>query len=368
LREVTADKVQTVVPSEVIARITAQVCLQPGLSGAYQEFLDFSGHEVYFAAEPALVGRTFGEALLAYEHAAVIGLRFSDGRVVLDPPPGTVIGDEDTVVVVGEDDHDLEVSAIGLERPPPRVELPAPGARAPKRFLLVGWSSIGRLLLAELDHHVGAGSSALVLVDRDVMGDDGGPRTDRLEAISVSVRQADTTAAASLADALADAEADHVVILCSRELTPAEADARALTTLMQLRQLLPRLPRRPSVVTELLDVRDVELAPRSGCDDFVVSEHLSSLMMVQLAENRELDAVFADLFGGHGTDLCLKPLSAYLAPDGPVAFAEVVRAARDKAEAVIGYRAGGEVVLNPPKSRPVALGDDEELVVLTPSA
>ncbi len=365
LREVTEGRVLTVVPSEVIARITAQVCLQPGLSDAYQEFLDFSGHEIYFTAEASLVGHTFGEALLAYERCAVIGLRFADGRVELDPSTQTVIAEGDMVIVVAEDD---DAVAAGSPEQRPWTPQPAPTTelRSPERFVVVGWNPMGRLLLRELGQHVAPGSSAVVLVDRGSVSDDDRPTGPG--PLSVTWQEADTTASECLAAVLGDGRVDHVIILCRRDMSVAESDARSLMTLLQVRQLLRALPERPSVVTELLDVRDLELARTGeGADDFVVSEHLSSLMMVQLSENRELAAVFDDLFDGEGTDLCLKPADAYGSPDGPAPFAEAVRAARDKGEAAIGYRSAGKVVLNPAKSRPVRLGRDDHLVVLAPA-
>ena len=366
LLEVTQDRVQVVVPSEVIARITAQVCLQPGLSGAYQEFLDFSGHEIYFTVEASLVGRTFGEALLAYERCAVIGVRFADGRVALDPPTDTVVADGDSLIVVAEDDDAVTAAAVDLSVPA-RRPAPVEEVTGPERFVVVGWNPIGRVLLLELDQRVLNGSSAVVLVDREPgVSVEDRAAVDGLEALAVSWREADTTASESLAEALGDDDVHHVIILSRRDISVAEADARTLMTLLQLRQLIRTLPRRPSVVTELLDVRDVELARTEEADDFVVSEHLSSLMMVQLSENRELAAVFADLFDTEGTDLCLKPAKAYGAANGPAPFMEAVRAARDRGEAVIGYRSKGRVVMNPPKSEPLRLGDEDHLVVLAP--
>ena len=64
----------------------------PGLSVVYIELLDFGGDEIYFNDEPALVGQTFGDALLAYEDSAVIGIaprRRAQPR--LNPPMDTLI-------------------------------------------------------------------------------------------------------------------------------------------------------------------------------------------------------------------------------------------------------------------------------------
>ena len=65
-----------------------QTCRQSGLSVVYTELLDFGGDEIYFHEEPALVGKTFGEALLAYEDSAVIGLQHGDGAIRAEPADG----------------------------------------------------------------------------------------------------------------------------------------------------------------------------------------------------------------------------------------------------------------------------------------
>jgi hypothetical protein len=292
----------------------------------------------------------------------VIGMRFADGQVVLDPPPDTPIAAGDRIIAVAEDDDALAAESVDVSTW--TAGPPLPDERGPERFVVLGWNPIGRLLLSELSHHVAPGSTALVLVDPGAWSADDRAAVEALGGLAVSWREADITASATVQEAMASGDVDHVIILCRRDLTPAESDARTLITLLQLRQATRTIRRRPSVVTELLDVRDVELARTEEADDFVVSEHLSSLMMVQLAENRELAAVFADLFDGKGTDLCLRPVGAYDPPHGPVPFAEIVRSAMERGEAAIGYRSAGRVVLNPAKSEMVDLGEDDHLVVL----
>ena len=64
---------------DLIARITVQTCRQSGLSVVYTELLDFGGDEIYFTEQPALVGKTFGEALLRYEDSHGDRLRTAGG-------------------------------------------------------------------------------------------------------------------------------------------------------------------------------------------------------------------------------------------------------------------------------------------------
>src|SRR5262245_40131519 len=106
---------------------------------------------------------------------------------------------------------------------------------------------------------------------------------------------------------------DHIILLGYRSgVTPAEADARTLLTLLQLPRCLDRSDGTPRIVAELLDSRDVELGRVTAADDLIVSDVLSSLAMAQLSERPELDAVFTDLFDTEGSSITLRPATAYI--------------------------------------------------------
>lgn len=111
-RMVGKDEVQLIVTADLISRIIVQTARQSGLSVVYTELLDFGGDEIYFKEEPALVGRTFGEALLAYEDSAVIGLRDAAHRTHLNPPMETRINAGDQLISIAEDDDTIKLSGL----------------------------------------------------------------------------------------------------------------------------------------------------------------------------------------------------------------------------------------------------------------
>ena len=57
------------------------------------------------------------------------------------------------------------------------------------------------------------------------------------------------------------------------------------------------------VVSEMVDVRNRELAEVTRADDFVVSNKLVSLMLAQASENDALTAIFDDLLDEAGSEL-----------------------------------------------------------------
>jgi len=373
-RMVGGNEVELVPVYDLIARITAQTCRQSGLSVVYTDLLDFGGDEIYFRCEPRLAGRTFGEALTAYENCSVIGLRKTDGRIELNPPPDAEVSAEDALMLIAEDDttitlsenSDPEVAAGTIRNPPPR-------GQKPERTLVLGWNGRAPTMIAQLDRYVPPGSEVSVVASE---GAGLSTRFDGLGHQTVSLRAGNTTDRRTL-DRLGVPSYDHVIVLSySDELSPEEADSRTLVTLLHLREIAERSGRPFSIVSEMLDDRNRELAEIARADDFIVSDRLASLMMCQVSENKEYSAVFEQLIDPEGSELYLKPAYEYVEPGVPLNFYTVVEAACRRGEVAVGYRVEAEagdprksygVRLNPAKSRPINFAGSDKIIVLAES-
>jgi hypothetical protein len=166
---------------------------------------------------------------------------------------------------------------------------------------------------------------------------------------------------------------DHVIVLAYSTLEPQEADAKTLVTLLHLRDMAVRDETPFSIVSEMLDLRNRELAEATQVDDFIVSEHLVSLMMSQLSENAELFDVFTDIFDPEGTEIYLKPIGDYVTTGQAVNFYTVTEAARRRGETALGYRIESEssdsskaygVHTNPKKSEKVVFAPEDKVIVI----
>jgi hypothetical protein len=190
---------------------------------------------------------------------------------------------------------------------------------------------------------------------------------------AVEARRGDTTDRATL-ERLGLERFDHIIVLSYLEgMSVQQADAHTLMTLLHLRDIADRRRLNYSVTSEMLDVRNRNLAEAARADDFIVSGRLISLMLAQVSENKQLNAVFADLFDPEGAEIYLKPVEGYLKPGGPLDFYTVLEAARLRGETAIGYRlhalagdAGRSygVVINPLKSAPVDFQPGDKIIVL----
>jgi voltage-gated potassium channel Kch len=372
-RMVGKDEAQIIVTGDLISRIIVQTSRQSGLSVVYTELLDFGGDEIYFHEEPALVGRTFGEALQAYETSALMGLRLKDGRVQLLPPMDTRIEAGDKMVAISEDDDTIRLSGKTGDIDTAAIQTAAPTARRPERTLLLGWNEQGVTIITELDRYVAPGSELVLVASIDGLGERLAQDCADLESQKLTVRVADTTDRRVL-NALDVPSFDQVIILCySDTLEIQEADARTLITLLHLRDMAEKGGHDFRIVSEMLDVRNRELAEVTQADDFIVSNKLTSLMLAQVSENKELSAVFADLFDPEGAEVYLKLAGDYVELGRPVNFYTVVEAARRRGEVAIGYRLEAHakdaskaygVAVNPVKSEKVTFAATDRIVLL----
>ena len=370
----TKDKVFPLMTGDLIARVVAQTSRQSGLSLVYTELMNFGGDEIYFQQEPNLSGKTFGEALLAYEDSTVMGLRQQDGTILLNPPMDMRIEPGDYLFALSEDDDTVILSrraSIPIEEGLIRTTGKAQ-KRGPERALLIGWNRSARMIVQELDAYVAKGSQVTVLAD------DGRARQDiqvcekKLENQKLTYIPGDTTNR-ELLDSLSIMEYDHVIVLSASGLETQEADARTLVTLLHLRDIVSKDETPFSIVSEMLDLRNRELAEVAQVDDFIVSEHLISLMLAQLSEDDNLYDVFQDIFKPEGAEIYLKPVDDYVETDQPLTFYTVVEAARRRGETAIGYRKVDEsndakanygVHTNPNKSEKVIFSSDDKIIVV----
>jgi voltage-gated potassium channel Kch len=373
-RLVGRDEAKLLLDDDIITRITAQTCRQTGLSAVYMDLLDFDGDEIYFRSEPALVGKTYVETLMAYEDSAVIGLLRGDGAVRLNPPRDTVVGATDQLVVISQREDTIRLTGTGgVEIDEAAIKAAQPVVQVPERTLVLGWNQGRGRLLDELDNYVGPGSAATV-VDESAAAEADVRRVGKRLANQEVTFQVGDTADRHFLETLELARYDHVIVLSDSDtLNPQEADAHTLVTLLHLRDLQERGGFHFSVVTEMLDLRNRQLAAVTRADDFIVSDHLVSLLLAQLSENPQLADVFEDLFNAEGAEIYLRPAESYLEVGAPVSFYTVVEAAARRGETAIGYRQIASehshaerygVRLNPRKSRTVTLQAGDRIVVL----
>ncbi|MBW4575006.1 MAG: hypothetical protein KME08_06945 [Aphanothece sp. CMT-3BRIN-NPC111] len=373
LKLVGRNEVEFLLTHDLISRIVVQTCRQSGLSIVYMDLLDFSGNEIYFKEEPTLQGQSYGNALLAYNDSAVMGIKRSDNAILLNPPIDTTLQAGEQLIFISEDDDKIHLS--GHSDLPIDRQLIRLAERRPvkaENTLILGWSDRVPDIMQLLDQYVAPGSTLTVVAEFPEAEVDLSPESLVLQQQTVQYHQGNPTDRQVLEN-LKLTEYHHVIVLSNTNLEPEQADAQTLVTLLHLRDIADRSNHKFQVVTEILDVRNQTLAQVARPDDFVIGEQIVSRMLAQVAEHKHLNAVFADLFDPEGAEIYLKPVVDYVVIDRPVNFYTIVEAAKQRGESAIGYRCKADannmarsygVVINPTKDRLITFAPQDTIIVL----
>lgn len=367
-RLVGRDEAQLIETGDVIARVVAQTCRQTGLSTVYTELLDYGGDEIYFKEVTALTGLTFSDSLLAFETAAVIGIRTREGVVQLNPPMQQTFNAGDQAIVIARDADSIQHSRSNAAIDATLIAQGGATSVETEKTLILGWNSRAPIIVRELDRYVAPGSLLTIVADAEI------DRALEVTNHTVDIRKGDTTDRATL-EAINPEQYQHIIVLCySDTMDVQKADARTLVTLLHLRDIETRSgANKYAIVTEMLDVRNRELAEITQADDFIVSEKLTSLLVAQVTENKDLRAVFDDIFDSDGSEIYLKPASDYVVLGKSMSYRHVVESARRRGAVAIGFRiaaksgdasSGYGVSVNPAKETQVTFTSDDRVIVI----
>lgn len=373
-RIVGGKELQLVLADELISRIVVSSSRQAGLSAVYTELLDFDGSEIYALEQPALSGKSFGHAVMAYDTSTLIGVCDLDGVVHLNPPNNRVIAAGERAILIAEDDATIKLRSGDFDVDREIVRPPVQHAEGPERTLLLGWNRRGPIIAQELSRYVAPGSELTIAANRPDLETIVSGLSYLKENLAVRSAVIDTTNRAAL-DALDVPSYDHVLVLgYSDDMAAQPADTTTLVTLLQLRKIADAAGQHIGIVSEMIDVRNRNLAAVTRADDFVVSNKLVSLMLAQASENELMADIFDELLDEDGSEIYMRPVTDYIAIDRPVNFYTVTLAALIRGEVALGYsrattlghdpRNMGGVVVNPVKSEKVSFDPADRLIIL----
>ena len=373
-RLIGGDEAQIFLVDGLIARLIAQTCRQSGLSVVYAELFSFEGAAIHFHEAASLVGTPYGQALFRFPDATLIGLRYADGRVQINPPMATTIQPGDQVIAIATGgaalhppaatDYDVDPAAI-------RDELSA--APPLERLLILGWNRRGPMILEQLGYYMPPDSQVLVVAPgepQQMQAEVAAAQSGRMQ---ITFERGNPVDRPTL-ERLAGGGYQFVIILSPADAPDIQlADATTMVSLLHLRDIAGRTGQTFSIVSEILDVRNRDLAEVTSADDVIIGERLVALAMAQIAENKDVMPVFVEFLSPGGPEIYLKPAQDYVTPGKPISFYTVLEAARRKGQTAIGYRLLSEagapeqafgVHLNPEKSAMITLAAHDRIIVL----
>ncbi len=368
------DEVELLLTDDLVSRIMVQTCRQSGLSVVYTGLTEFEGAEIYFNEEDGLVDKTFGEAIFMYKDSAVLGMQANDGSVIINPAMDTkfqkgnkviaITEDDDTLILDNSPSFDIDESVFTDAVETPNNE---------EHTLILGWNNRGSAIIREMDNYVKQGSTVKVIAGYDDCEETIKALISTTKNMKVEFVRGDITDR-PLLDSLNVEKFDHIIVLSYiGKMDLQSADSQTLITLLHLRDIADIKNEDLSIVSEIMDVGNRELASVTKADDFVVSDKMISQLMSQVSENKDLMRVFEYLFDSEGSEIYLKPVTDYVKSGVEVNFYTLLASAQRKGQVVLGYRIVADqfdagksygVVVNPVKSNKVVFHKEDKLIVL----
>ncbi len=363
--------VEVVAMAETLSRMMVQTARQNGLAAVYRDLLSYEGSEFYFKNFPELAGQPFGVAQWKMKDAVVCGVRTVGGKgtasCIINPSDEFVLGDKDELLVIAEDDDSFSLTANHDPQVPADFRGSEPISRKPERLLVCGKSPKLGDMLKEFDNYVLPGSEAWLMPGQDrerfaefIKAEVGGLKNLKLKHVD-----GDPTVPDALKKVISPDFAVAMVV-ADTEIDPEEADAKTVITVLLLRDMFRALgDRKPRIISEILDPRTKDLLETDYGADFVVSSEITSMLLAQVSERRELNAVFADLFDSDGNEVYLKRAQCFAVLGRTTPWLSVQKVARDRREVAIGYmKQGATPLINPPQGESIVFADEDRIIVL----
>lgn len=368
------DEASYIFSEDLISRVTAQTCRQSGLSLVYAELMKFEGDEIYFHHEPKLIGRNFGDVLFQYRTSSIFGIHTKDGEILINPPMDTVFNIGDEVIAISEDDDTVILQDdVDYDIQEEFIQSGETSVLKKERTLILAWNEKGERIIEELDNYVAPESEVLVVADNPAIEEQLNQLQHQLNNQQLSFLEGDINNRATL-NKLQVENFDHIIVLSYTEgLDIQDSDAKTLICLLHLRNISEQAGKEFSIVSEMLDIRNKELAEVAKADDFIVSDNLISLMLTQMSENDSLKKVYDILFEAEGSEIYLRPAGDYITLEQELDFYTALAAAKAKGEIAIGYRLSKDfrnsdanygIRLNPDKLEKIKFTEGDMLIVL----
>ena len=355
-------RAEVIYASDAISRIIAHTCRQPGLSNVLVELFDYDGDELYFETIPELYGKTLHDTLNMFSKAIVFGFRDDDGPH-MNPPMDTVMKEGDQIILLEDDDGSFELNGKDVVIQEELIVKDAEEKALQKEHLLVlGCNNMIGRILQEYDCYVAKGTKVTVVYPEQLEFDESLYRNIVIE----QVLGAGTDR--KLLEEMLTVDVDDILILSSDNMDPEEADSETLLQLIFLKDIAQKRHTHFTITSEMRKSNNQRLAAEARVEDFVIGSNIINLIMTQVAENRELTALFEDILDEDGSEIYMKPASLYVQLGVPVNFYTVTESASRRGHIAVGYKlvrdGETEIVTNPEKSEEVVFGEADYMIVI----
>ncbi len=374
------DKVTLINSNEIIAKVMTQTSRQTGLPVVYEELLAFDGCEIYLNQYNQITGKTFSEIYNKFPCGYPIGIVKKDKRIFINPGKDYIVGQDETLVVVAEDDDTCNYSEeyVCAFNPVPGEPTGLLSSLEGEKVLILGYNRKVINIVKEFEEYTAMGSEVTIVYNFTEMQKthlkeqftDISKMTLRL----ITEHYNDRDVLYKLNPFTYD-----IIFIISRDMnnsTIEKSDADTIFTLLILREIQEKTAFNSNtrIVTEILDVHNKELIETASVNDFIISFKLISMILAKVSEQKYMSKVYDDLFKEQGSEIYLKPANKYFDNlPRKLNFYQIMDRVFKRGEIAFGYKIyalknsikkNHGVVLNPEKDAIIELHPDDKIIVV----
>lgn len=369
---------------DCIAKIIAQSSRQTGLSDIFTELFNYENNEIYVESHPEVYGKSIIDLNTSCKNAIVMGYVDRSGylpEIVLNPDQNTIIQKNQDVILLAEDDNTAQL----INKPQPINENAFSHDQfdyieKPKKVLVLGFSKKLFRVITEASCFLADGSQICVVIPQGFafhryhagynyeqlksMYLDENPNQKWLEPM---VEYADIYDAYFIKKKIKTYHPDSVIVLSDPLLTYEEADARTLLLLLILKDIIDKTGSHFfNITSEMRLSENQKIAQVTGVDNFVVGTNITSLILSQVSQIKELWNIFSEIIEDRGAEIYVRDASYYLDIQQPVNFFTAQMAVARKKSILLGYQTKDNhlCVTNPNKVAIIDFSEVQKLIVL----
>ena len=232
--------------------------------------------------------------------------------------------------------------------------------------MILGWNHKVAPLIGELDNYLLEQFEISILSRKPTV-----EREAELAQQGINQRQVQVTHYEGDITSVSDLEIlqpstyDNVVMFGNDWLeTQEKSDARTIMGHLVLKNILEGCAQKPRILVDLMDANNTGLFEDEDTE-VLVTPMIASHVLAQVALRRELNSVYAELFGASGAEICFRSAADYNIADQTVTFEQLKGIAADSGEIVLGICLKNRLIeLNPEKEKTFILQEQDELIVL----
>ena len=263
-----------------------------------------------------------------------VGIIDEEGNVLIDDPNIVILEKGCRLILLQEDDNEV---IPGIERKPTYCSPTACYKPDPSSILIIGCNERLPYVVREMCKYLIPGTTVYLsadpdeldqwlideiiweMIENDIESAIKIQRKDTFEGTGTGKELREKEQMLNyhkkIYKLLSDCKPQYVLILLPENTEAEKADEQVLKQLLYCNNYRNMHPEAKFGITcEMNNVANQQLAQKSMTSDFVISQNIASLLMSQIAENRELRRIFETLLSSEGFEVYIKPAKYYFTP------------------------------------------------------